>query len=850
MEIFFSTNLTSSDGVLYKIEVQSQNYVGFNAAIIGGSGAYYYFAGDWTDFLTLGQDVRVYEGAVVFGDKIVFEVDYNAAQDRTEVSFTTGSYQVAQTRIVTLDAAPSFEPEIISLQTEWDGQGDEILAAIKASSTTITYSNNAAFFDRFMDFYYQANDDELKLLIYKDNSGWELDWVGNIVIDLIEWQNISKPTPYTFRAIDGFNLLKDVPYTQGTLQTQTLAENFVSILSNLGTFDFFGATDPFFRESIEYSNSDVTSVTNVDSPLDYTFIADNLFIQDGEKDPAQFMSFYDALEAMLSLFNCRIFHAKGMYWVEQVRNFANPTSIVYREYLTDGTYTQSQYNHKLTAVSGSRSGDLAVMGGGTFGYLPGLLKATMEVDVHQSAKIEQSGTIRVTQSGLSPSTTIPIGSVYGGSGSGKNIRVEVDVLEDNALLPAGSFSLYVQLEIYVDNWFIRGGPAVNPYWLNDAAPVIRYWLKAVKSVARGNRTKVVFETPEIPFSAEGVNCKLTFAQNFNSGSGISGASYWTIDGIGIYWPLDTEDTENKDINEAVNVNTNYTKVLELEPLLITDEANTTSLNTLQVDENYVVGGGVSLIEATVWDADFDADNYLTQIRPMEAMSLQTKPVMKYMGMLLGVYYPFYSFEYYDRVFVMNGYVYDYKMDQFAGEWFEILNARAGLSIDKIKIYNPAGKIPVLGGEGTEHNSAFVSNTKTLGTSIYTAAGTLTSINIVAWAGNRLKSGDTISILHPVSYAEVAYFVLSATPSVSDTTLSVTSKAVADDIPTGGIIVYKKGEVTESNVVRADLFESKGVTGVPTDVSDMQDGQTLIVGSAIYSKTGGVIYRFVGTSYLA
>ena len=851
MNLFFSTNLTSSDGQLYKAEVWSNTYIGFTRPIIGGSGSYYYFAGDWTDFVKLGDDMRIYEGVIFSGDRVVFTVEYNAAQDRTEISFNIGTYQVVQTRVVTLEATPpSFEPTIISLNTEWDGEGDELLAPIKASSTTIVYANNNAWFDNFMELYQQADDDDLKLVIYKDNSGWELDWVGNIVIDLVEWENSPKPIPFTFRAVDGFNLLKDVPYTQGTLQTQTLASNIVSILSNLGTFDFFGASDPFFRESIEYTNPDVTSVSSADSPLAYTYIPDNLFIADGDKDPVQFMSFYDALKAILELFNCRIFHAKGVYWIQQVRNFANTTSITYREFLTNGTYTQSSYNHKLVGVGGSRSGDLVVMGGGTFGYLPGLLKATMEVDVHRTTKIEQTGTTRVTQSGLSPSVTIPIGTIYGGSGSGKNIKVEVDIVEDNALLPPGSFSLYVELEIYVDDWFIRGGPAVNPYWLNSAVPSIRYWLKAVKSVARGNKTRVVFETPEIPFSGEGVNCKLTFRQNFDTGSGIAGASYWTVNGINIYWPQDGEDQEGTDFNEAQNLNTVFTKVLELDKLIITDEANTTSVNTLQVNENYVIGGSASLVEATVWDADFDADQYLTQIRPLEAMSLQTLPAIKYMGMLVGSYYPFYSIAYDGRVFVFNGCMYNYAMDQVTGEWVEILTYRTGLSVDKIKLFNPQEKIPVLGGEGAGHNSAFVANTTTLGTTLYTAAGTLTSINIVAWAGNRLEAGDVISILHPVSYAEVAYFEVSSTPSVSDSTISVTSKAVTDDIPTGGIIAYKKGEVTESNIVRADLFESKGVTAVPTDVSDMEDGQTLIVGSAIYSKAAGVIYRFVGTSYLS
>ena len=81
------------------------------------------------------------------------------------------------------------------------------------SSTSIIFANRDAYFDRFLDFYLTINDDDMRLVVYREVSGvYELEWAGNIVADLIEWDNVSKPRPYTFKAIDGIDRIRDVFY--------------------------------------------------------------------------------------------------------------------------------------------------------------------------------------------------------------------------------------------------------------------------------------------------------------------------------------------------------------------------------------------------------------------------------------------------------------------------------------------------------------------------------------------------------------------------------------------------------------------------------------------------------------
>ena len=157
---------------------------------------------------------------------------------------------------------------------------DEILGAIKDSSSTITYANNDVWFDRFFEQYKITQDNKLKFLIYKqDGELWNLDWAGIIVMDLVEWANDSKPIPYTFKAIDGLAALKFYEYTQETLEQNTAIRNVFDILGLLDLYKFWGATDPYLRESIEYKSRVLeATTTDADSPLDYTYISDNFFI--------------------------------------------------------------------------------------------------------------------------------------------------------------------------------------------------------------------------------------------------------------------------------------------------------------------------------------------------------------------------------------------------------------------------------------------------------------------------------------------------------------------------------------------------------------------------------------------
>ena len=800
--IIFSSEIISSNGQQYKIDLFSESYIGFNAAIIGGSGAYYYFAGDWTDFLTLGQNVRLFEGIVVSGNRVVASFTYNEAQNRTEVRFTVGSYQVLQTSAITLDAAPTFAPRLLDIHTDWETEGDIILESIKASSTTIIYANRDAWFDRFIDMYIESNDNELKLIVYREDTGWQLDWVGNIVIDLVEWDNAPKPIPFLIKAIDGLNKLKDIRYNEvATSPTEVrLKEHIYNLLAKNDLNQFWGATDAYLRESIEYkSNEVIGTLSTAHSPLDYCYISDRMFINKEPNNSEEGITCYDALRGILELFNCRIFISKGVYYIQQVRNYGSVVSYIsYREYSkTMGSYAASTYNYKIQAggvVGGARTEALSPKAGGKFSYLAGLYRVSMDVKTNSQSQYPLP--LLSVENGQNPDTFTETFDVYGGVGKGAVLNYGFDVYARYGAGVTGA-SYYLDLDVVLSvtdgasTYYYTGGKGLRRKWTTSSAS-FGYDIKGMK---RGEVKKFTLETTEIPLKG---TLTLTVTATFRYFTGAIATPVAGTEPYQVFSRLLIPLGEGSD-NDSIyvdNITSGYTKELHLPPLVITDKSNATSINVISVKEDYLTTN-TTLVETITWDAGFDQDHILTETRILEAMSLQYKPISRYLGSFEGEYYPQFTILYNNKNYFFNGFSKNYLMDEVEGEWVEETNQKAGFT--PIDYTTETGEGEIYTGDGGQGSvMALLDNNHTVSTiDSAQAAGTVTSLSIVASGlSQSVVKGDKILVIDPVTNGIVEEFTVAADLSSSATTLSVNSKTTTQDIEAGMVFQVAKETIFE------------------------------------------------------
>jgi hypothetical protein len=110
---------------------------------------------------------------------------------------------------------------------------------------------------------------------------YQLEWAGNLVMDLIEWDNESSPRQYVFRVIDGIDRLKDVEYNGDVtdLQNRKLKDIILDVLELNGLDIFWSESDVYLKESIEYQAVEVIGANGSDSPIDYTYMYENLLMK-------------------------------------------------------------------------------------------------------------------------------------------------------------------------------------------------------------------------------------------------------------------------------------------------------------------------------------------------------------------------------------------------------------------------------------------------------------------------------------------------------------------------------------------------------------------------------------------
>ncbi len=889
-EKIFESQFYSLSDHDYRVRLYGKNYVGLYAAIIGGTGNVFYVQNDWRDFLQVGQSVNFGPGtgsgiveafeARVIADGGVFENEqclidefgidvvsftYNAAQNRTEITLNVAydSQTIIQNDIGSVNGfLPTFSPVIIDLVNNYKNSDDYLLSPLMTSSVDVTYGNvqedrtgvDTAFFDRFIDLYLQSNDDELRLTIEKNESGYKLEWAGNLVMDLIQWSNESSPREYVFRVIDGIDRIKDVEYVGDVenLQSRKIKDVIFDVLELNGLTEFWGDSDIYLRESVEYEAVDVTGVNGSDSLIDYTYLYENLLMnkQAESKDDRVFLSGYDILYGIMEMLSCRMMHTNGHYYMQQIRNYDTIT-IVNRDYVKGRTYSQGNYTHSNTSMR--------VLAGGTFGYIYGIKQARIESENKDIINIGQlppgqMQSVNFLSGGggqgleISPSINQNIGDIQGGLAAGQFINVQFDI---NSVLGINfDADIVVRLYAYESNGnkFLKGSDTIAPYWETAAIATNKYYEK--KLVIRGNgnifKEQVKMKTPLIPYEMESVIVAVELVMTNVRKAPSNNTLVFFLENTTVAIPEENENT--LETLSATNPNVNFTKDLQMNNLMINEGNAAVQVNNLMVDENYN-GGAFSPKIGSDWNADFDVTGNLSVLRIMEAVSIQYKPLQKYMGDFDGVYYPFQTIPYNNAVFACSSLQINYLSNEVSGEWFQVLISRVGLS----------GTVTGKGGEEYDPNESELlfrtarENERGVGILEDDLLANIGITQIIIDSTGDIRIGDKLQFMSNTGdvLLEVVSTVNLNTAGTGQV-LEVESFNLANEIPSGSRIVYGYKKVDYAERVRAKLFQMEGSALAPTPEGGgdyFQNGEFMFHESYLYWRDGnGNYHRLQGNTH--
>lgn len=275
------------------------------------------------------------------------------------------------------------------------GEGDVRYKYLKTSSVEflLNIPNGSHPIVQMINDLPTAPQGQYKILIEastNDGVSYYTYWRGVLTSDIIERDDISYPYFLKLTAVDGLSLMKDTPFNKdifngvndSVTQLRPIRFTLTQLLRYYNpTIDFFGAADNFLYEMTHWYEDSMPTPANSNSPLDYSAIYANAFMglqfnEDGAVEETNPLSAYDALEAILKAFGCRLFQRNG-YWMMvhiEMYNHLDGGELWYRRYnyegnkIGNGTLTESSIATELGNVNDAY--EAVKLSGGIYSFLP------------------------------------------------------------------------------------------------------------------------------------------------------------------------------------------------------------------------------------------------------------------------------------------------------------------------------------------------------------------------------------------------------------------------------------------------------------------------------------------------
>jgi hypothetical protein len=283
--------------------------------------------------------------------------------------------------------------------------------------------------------------------------------------------------------------------------------------------------------------------------------------------------------------------------------------------------------------------------------------------------------------------------------------------------------------------------------------------------------------------------------------------------------------------------------LVLSTLIISESSPLVSVSVLSVDENYN-SSPQSLVTVSNWDGAFDLEGSLSTLRVLEAMSLQFRPIEKYMGGVEGFYYPIQTLNYNNKKYAALNIQHNYDTDEYSGDWFEVATARTGLT--------SGTQGGTFGEQGKDQEQdymfdTFVQQNKVATLDELLTAGSINTIPLQDFDYDDLRKGDVLYILDAETKLKAGEFVVLTTPNAIDTSISVETITIDYDIPAGCDVVFGYRQTVVAERVRANIFQMKGNATAPNPLTNdyMVNGEFIFIDDFIYWKSEGTYYKVTG-----
>ena len=644
--------------------------------------------------------------------------------------------------------------------------------------------------------------------------------------------------------------------------TKQVFEVLLDLLSINELDQFWGASDPYIEFEPHWALN--TSYTDW---LDRLSVPRLLFLDRKDEESRisdEPKSAYECLEIILSHLNMRLIHSDGRYWLQQVMGMSGANAATRYTYYKGNTPISSspwkwwQSSATTVARNAAVGTDVEVLSGGKFSYFQGLQKVEIKVpDVYFAYRDIQNtyATKKLNPSSCPINEVTNIGLIKGGTGTGNRLRIMYSI-RINRFHPlvniSNKYFLRVRTKVIAGSYRLWDNGVNNATNLSWTTTDTSHSVYIDRDLNGGHDDQfILFETPEIPFSATDVDVDVTYdIIDKNTGTSYSMTPVLLkgeIEAFDITY-FSGDDvirrskivTPNPTITDYEN-NTTYNHP----DYLLDDFGLVTNQNSFQLNTT-----GTTYVDVTAVDSGHSTDRVISETIAQDAMSLQIYPIQVYEGAITGSYEPYKTFEYDSNYYVFNGGTFDAKNDEWNCQWWQSSpelgtvgnpdrdNGR-GWTYDGDDRVRPFQQGPTQWDHYGDVKDVFYG--ETIGGSGGTYGDALTTLTINSATESLFKNGDELLILNPDTLELLEEVTLTSDVDATDTSMSFSSVTLSNNIPPDAVILRKGSDGFCSPSIRTNELEVTDLVLTPAQVTPTSSDFVLILDDSDSDKIKKVPY---------
>lgn len=531
---------------------------------------------------------------------------------------------------------------------------------------------------------------------------YALFWVGIIMQDLVEIEDVSEPYFVTISATD-LGPLGNIELKPAVASDQTLLNVFEYCIDQLGLDDLYGAADNYLSTCLNWWDTNMVYSTSSDVARLLRFNTATFY--DKQEDGTYiYPSCMDVLTELATLFNARVYQKDGCFHFEQYSERVNASRISFFYDKTATLLTSETIADDVTLNGTIDWG--ARLAGNSFNYLPALKKvvATYQNEVINNLMVsnriwtsantleavgivanDNNAQVMVTGSGKYAVT-------YNGSGA---------TVSNYFYIPVFRMTLRLEdVNTPGSYWYLKrdynGYGTATPYGVTSWTTTASYYYfdlgqNQIQPQGQIYIKNISVLTPPLPIDGTlSFDIDLYQTYNLSGGSSSLPANYsatWSFSQLNIEYLVNGNNANALIYYSSTNGNTKVNSNLTLD------------LGDIRLgDSHYLMLGSLQVFNGSAWvNSSFwrkgNSGSYirLLSLLTKEVLGLHYRPIERYQGTIVGVHS--YGSRYiFDSIYWMPlSMSYDANKGEWGGEWFAIaqdvtdvtaLDAVAELTIDR------------------------------------------------------------------------------------------------------------------------------------------------------------------------